>query len=85
MYEISKDLVLALLNNISALTSTVHGGNYARHSEVMMLEDVLPVTFPYGGGGPVLNRRMIRRGHSSSLSPYISPTIHGKSICSCSE
>ena len=57
VYKSSKELVLALLKDHSAPTITIHGGNYASHSDVMHLENVFPTVFPFGSGGPTTERR----------------------------
>ena len=56
VYNTTKDLVLALLQNHSAPTLTIHGGNYSTHSNIMHLENVFPTVFPFGSGGPTLKR-----------------------------
>ena len=57
VYQTSKKLALSLLKGTGAPTLTVHGGNYANHSQVMALENVMTRQFPYGSGGPTLKRR----------------------------
>ena len=57
VYETSKKLAISLMKNQGAPTLTVHGGNYAKHKQVMQLENVMPRQFPYGSGGPILQRR----------------------------
>jgi hypothetical protein len=57
VYKTSKELVLALLQDHSAPTLTIHGGEYVGHREVMKLENVFPTAFPFGSGGPTQKRR----------------------------
>jgi hypothetical protein len=57
VYKSSKELVMALLRDHSAPTLTIHGGNYASHSDVKKLENVFPTVFPFGSGGPTLDRQ----------------------------
>jgi hypothetical protein len=57
VYKTSKQLVLALLQDHSAPTLTIHGGEYVGHREVMKLENVFPTAFPFGSGGPTQKRR----------------------------
>ena len=57
VYRSSKELVMALLKDHSAPTLAIHGGNYASHFDVKKLENVFPAVFPFGSGGPTLDRR----------------------------
>jgi len=57
VYKTSKELVLALLQDHSAPTLTIHGGEYVGHREVMKLENVFPTAFPFGSGGATQKRR----------------------------
>lgn len=57
IYQTSRKLALSLLKGAGAPTLTVHGGNYASHTQVMALENVMVRQFPYGSGGPTLKRR----------------------------
>ena len=43
--------------NRTAPTLLVYGGNYANEREIGV-EDILPFVFPYGIGGPKMNRRV---------------------------
>ncbi len=57
VYKTSRELVMAILKDHSAPTLAIHGGNYASHLDVMKLESVFPTVFPFGSGGPTLERR----------------------------
>ena len=56
VYKTSQEFAVSLLQNRSAPTMIASGGNYASHSEVL-LENVRPIQFPYGNGGPTTRRR----------------------------
>ena len=57
VYRSSKELVMALLKDHSAPTLAIHGGDYASHFDVKKLENVFPAVFPFGSGGPTLDRQ----------------------------
>ena len=57
VYRSSKELVMALLKDHSAPTLAIHGGDYASHLDVKKLENVFPAVFPFGSGGPTLDRQ----------------------------
>ena len=57
MFKTTRALALALLENRSAPTLVIQGGRYATHNEVAHLENVCPMQFPFGSGGPALKRR----------------------------
>ena len=48
---------MALLEKRAAPKLVVQGGEYATHKRSSLLENVLPIQFPFGSGGPVLPRR----------------------------
>ena len=52
----SQEFAISLLENHSAPTIIASGGNYARNSEIL-LENVRPIQFPFGNGGPTTPRR----------------------------
>ena len=54
-YNSSSRFAFAMMNN-TAPTLLVHGGNYANERS-LNLEDVFPVQFPFGFGGPNNSRR----------------------------
>jgi hypothetical protein len=56
VYKTSREFAISLLQNRSAPTMIASGGNYASHSEIL-LENVRPIQFPYGNGGPTTRRR----------------------------
>ena len=58
VFKTTRALALALLENRSAPTLVIQGGRYATHNEVAHLENVCPMQFPFGSGGPALKRRM---------------------------
>ena len=56
VYKTTRELAVAILENRSAPTLVVQGGRYARHNESRAFENVLPIQFPFGSGGPALKR-----------------------------
>ena len=56
IYKTTRELALAILENRSAPTLVIKGGRYATHNESSRFENVLPVQFPFGRGGPISNR-----------------------------
>ena len=57
IYSSTKRLALALLEKRAAPKLVVQGGDYAPHKRVAKLENVMPIQFPFGSGGPDLKRR----------------------------
>ena len=57
IYSTTKRLAIALLEKRTAPKLVVQGGEYATHKRSSLLENVLPIQFPFGSGGPVLPRR----------------------------
>jgi SHAQKYF class myb-like DNA-binding protein len=55
-FKTSQEFAMSILRNHSAPTMIASGGNYARNSE-MLLENVRPIQFPFGNGGPSTPRR----------------------------
>ena len=55
VYDSSGNFALAMMNR-SAPTLLAVGGQFAKSNEINV-EDVLPLAFPYGIGGPNMNRR----------------------------
>ena len=56
VYKTTRELALAILDNRSAPTMVIQGGRYASHKESSRFENVLPVQFPFGSGGPTAHR-----------------------------
>ena len=56
VYKTSRQLALALLEQKAAPTLVVQGGRFATHTEVAHVENVCPIQFPFGSGGPTLKR-----------------------------
>ena len=52
----TRELAMAILENCSAPTLVIQGGRYAQHNESRAFENVLPIQFPFGSGGPALKR-----------------------------
>ena len=58
VYKTTRALALALLENRAAPTLVIQGGRYSTHAEIAHLENVCPIQFPFGSGGPTLRRRV---------------------------
>ena len=56
VYQTRERFAAALMNR-TAPTLLVYGGNYVNEREIRV-EDILPFAFPYGIGGPKMNRRV---------------------------
>jgi len=56
VFKTSQEFAMSLLEGRSGPTLIASGGNYAGHSEIL-LENVRPIQFPFGHGGPYINRR----------------------------
>ena len=56
VYKTTRELAVAILENRAAPTLVVQGGRYSRHAESRHFENVMPIQFPFGSGGPTLNR-----------------------------
>ena len=57
IYSSTKRLALALLEKRAAPKLVVQGGEYASHQASSRLENVLPIQFPFGSGGPTQKRQ----------------------------
>ena len=57
VFKTTRELAVAILENRSAPTLVIQGGRYARHNESRAFENVLPIQFPFGSGGPALKRQ----------------------------
>jgi len=55
-FDSSSDFAMAMLKNTTP-TLLVHGSNYANSKDIQ-LENVFPVCFPFGQGGPQMMRRV---------------------------
>ena len=57
IYKTTRELALAILENRSAPALVIKGGRYATHNESSQFENVMPVQFPFGSGGPKRTRK----------------------------
>ena len=57
VFKTTRELAVAILENQSSPTLVIQGGWYARHNESRSFENVLPIQFPFGSGGPTLKRK----------------------------
>ena len=57
IYKMTRELALAILENRSAPALVIKGGRYATHNESSQFENVMPVQFPFGSGGPKRTRK----------------------------
>ena len=55
VFDNTEDFVEAMLTS-TAPTMLMYGGNYLRGHEIN-LEDMFPIQFPFGSGGPTLGKK----------------------------
>ena len=56
VFKTTRELAMSILENRAAPTLVIQGGRYSRHNESRQFEHVMPIQFPFGSGGPTLNR-----------------------------